>query len=118
MNLFFSQETDEEAGNLAALTFLYQLVKGAASHSYGLNVARMADLPREILELASQKSKELEDKVHSKRFALIFTIFHGGEGKRWDREEMIRKEKRKIGDEQKWRRGGLGWRRKKGSKQL
>lgn len=75
MNLFFSQETDEEAGNLAALTFLYQLVKGAASHSYGLNVARMADLPREILELASQKSKELEDKVHSKRFAHSFSIF-------------------------------------------
>lgn len=114
MNLFFSQETDEEAGNLAALTFLYQLVKGAASHSYGLNVARMADLPREILELASQKSKELEDKVHSKRFALIFTIFFSSFTVERGNDGTEKKEKRKIGDEQKWRGGGVGVAAKEG----
>lgn len=63
-------ESDKEPGQIAALTFLYQLVEGAASRSYGLNVARMADLPTEILRYASQKSKEMEEKVLSKRFVL------------------------------------------------
>ncbi|ELU13785.1 hypothetical protein CAPTEDRAFT_157997 [Capitella teleta] len=53
------------------LTFLYQCVRGAADRSYGLNVAKLADIPQSILSLASEKSKELEEctehRVYLKR---------------------------------------------------
>ncbi|KAF7687326.1 DNA mismatch repair protein Msh3 isoform X1 [Silurus meridionalis] len=49
------------------ITFLYQLTKGAAARSYGLNVARLADIPESILTSAALKSKELEAAVNSRR---------------------------------------------------
>ncbi|XP_051924781.1 DNA mismatch repair protein Msh3 isoform X2 [Hippocampus zosterae] len=49
------------------ITFLYQLSEGAAGRSYGLNVARLADIPESILQTASLKARELEDAVNSRR---------------------------------------------------
>ncbi|XP_043920172.1 DNA mismatch repair protein Msh3 [Protopterus annectens] len=62
-------EGDEE-GDVSSpefLTFLYQLTRGAAARSYGLNVARLADIPEEVLRLAVQKSQELEGLTNTKR---------------------------------------------------
>lgn len=50
------------------ITFLYQLTEGAAARSYGLNVARLADIPQSILTSAALKSKELEATVNSRRY--------------------------------------------------
>lgn len=50
------------------ITFLYQLTEGAAARSYGLNVARLADIPQSILTSAALKSKELEAVVNSRRY--------------------------------------------------
>ncbi|KAM9858599.1 DNA mismatch repair protein Msh3 [Aulostomus maculatus] len=49
------------------ITFLYQLTEGAAGRSYGLNVARLADIPDSILRTAALKARELEDMVNSRR---------------------------------------------------
>uniref|UniRef100_A0A6I8PNK3 MutS homolog 3 n=1 Tax=Ornithorhynchus anatinus TaxID=9258 RepID=A0A6I8PNK3_ORNAN len=49
------------------VTFLYQLTRGVAARSYGLNVAKLADVPGEILKKAAHKSKELEELVNMKR---------------------------------------------------
>uniref|UniRef100_A0A3Q2Z0B7 DNA mismatch repair protein MSH3 n=1 Tax=Hippocampus comes TaxID=109280 RepID=A0A3Q2Z0B7_HIPCM len=49
------------------ITFLYQLSEGAAARSYGLNVARLADIPESILQTAALKARELEDAVNSRR---------------------------------------------------
>uniref|UniRef100_A0AAY4C5U1 DNA mismatch repair protein MSH3 n=1 Tax=Denticeps clupeoides TaxID=299321 RepID=A0AAY4C5U1_9TELE len=49
------------------ITFLYQLTEGAAGRSYGLNVARLAEIPDPILQTATLKSKELEAKVNARR---------------------------------------------------
>lgn len=49
------------------ITFLYQLTAGAAERSYGLNVARLADIPDAILHRAAYKARELENMVHKKR---------------------------------------------------
>jgi len=38
-------------------------VEGAAKRSYGLNVARLANLPEEILKSAKGKSSELEESI-------------------------------------------------------
>lgn len=42
------------------IVFLYQLERGQAGKSYGLNVAALAGLDRAILKLAAEKSRELE----------------------------------------------------------
>lgn len=67
-------EADDEAAEAAAaaavasnITFLYKLVRGAAGRSYGLNVARLADIPQAILARAHQKSAELEAVVQKRR---------------------------------------------------
>nr|XP_015218552.1 PREDICTED: DNA mismatch repair protein Msh3 [Lepisosteus oculatus] len=49
------------------ITFLYQLTEGAAARSYGLNVARLAKIPKDIIWKAQEKSKELEGLVNARR---------------------------------------------------
>lgn len=49
------------------ITFLYQLTEGAAGRSYGLNVARLADIPDDILHTAARKARELESMVNARR---------------------------------------------------
>ncbi|CAG07808.1 unnamed protein product, partial [Tetraodon nigroviridis] len=50
------------------ITFLYQLTQGAAGRSYGLNVARLADIPDPILHTAARKAQELESTVNARRY--------------------------------------------------
>ncbi|KAM9446339.1 DNA mismatch repair protein Msh3 [Clarias gariepinus] len=59
--------SEEEEVQPEFITFLYQLTEGAAARSYGLNVARLADIPQSILASAALKSKELEAIVNSRR---------------------------------------------------
>lgn len=49
------------------ITFLYQLTEGAAGRSYGLNVARLADIPGPVLHTAACKARELESTVEARR---------------------------------------------------
>ena len=42
------------------VTFLYRLADGPSPKSYGLNVARLAHLPKEVIELAREKSESFE----------------------------------------------------------
>jgi DNA mismatch repair ATPase MutS len=42
------------------VTFLYRLAEGPSPKSYGLNVARLAHLPKEVIELAREKSESFE----------------------------------------------------------
>ena len=48
------------------VTFLYEVGEGVAHRSYGLNVARLANVPESVLEIAAVKSKELEYDVNEK----------------------------------------------------
>ncbi|XP_053727295.1 DNA mismatch repair protein Msh3 isoform X2 [Synchiropus splendidus] len=58
---------DAEGVQPEFITFLYQLTEGAAARSYGLNVARLADIPESVLRTAALKSHELESAVNSRR---------------------------------------------------
>lgn len=49
------------------ITFLYEVGDGVAHRSYGLNVARLARIPRKVIDLAAEKSKELEDDMRKRR---------------------------------------------------
>ena len=42
------------------MTFLYQLAPGSSPRSYGINVARLAQLPPEVIALAMRQSAEFE----------------------------------------------------------
>uniref|UniRef100_A0A3P9P9U6 DNA mismatch repair protein MSH3 n=1 Tax=Poecilia reticulata TaxID=8081 RepID=A0A3P9P9U6_POERE len=59
--------TDDGEVQPEFITFLYQLTEGAAGRSYGLNVARLADVPDPILHTASRKARELESLVNARR---------------------------------------------------
>ena len=45
------------------VVFLYRFEPGECPHSFGLNVARMAGIPRPVLERARQKAAEFSDKL-------------------------------------------------------
>jgi len=49
------------------ITFLYEVAEGVAHRSYGLNVARLARIPRKVLDVAARKSREMEEEVKVRR---------------------------------------------------
>ncbi|GAO47047.1 hypothetical protein G7K_1260-t1 [Saitoella complicata NRRL Y-17804] len=49
------------------ITFLYKLTEGVANRSYGLNVARLANLPGRVLEVAEVKAREVEEELRGRR---------------------------------------------------
>lgn len=51
----------EENGNVV---FLHKIVKGSASRSYGIHVAKLAGAPAELLERAEERLFELESGSH------------------------------------------------------
>lgn len=61
--LDFSGEND----GVDVVTFLYQLTEGSAGQSYGLNVARLAQIPHPILTRAAEKSKSLQTMCTMRR---------------------------------------------------
>ncbi|XP_066843809.1 DNA mismatch repair protein Msh3 isoform X3 [Anser cygnoides] len=82
------QKGSEEEENPEFITFLYQITKGVTARSYGLNVAKLADIPEEILKKAAHKSKELERLVNMKRktlksFAEVWKINDSQELQKW-----------------------------------
>lgn len=52
------------------VTFLYKLCNGSSPRSYGINVARLARLPQEILVIAQQQSAVFEDQLAQQRSRL------------------------------------------------
>jgi DNA mismatch repair protein MSH3 len=62
------------------ITFLYEIGDGVAHRSYGLNVARLARLPRSVLDTAALKSKELEEDVKGKQMQSVAHLLSGAMG--------------------------------------
>lgn len=60
-NYHMSYYQDEEEKLEGKITFLYRLTKGAASGSYGLNVAALAGIPKSVINRAAEISKQVED---------------------------------------------------------
>ncbi|PGH11466.1 DNA mismatch repair protein MSH3 [Helicocarpus griseus UAMH5409] len=73
-----------EGAEKGEITFLYEVGEGVAHRSYGLNVARLANVPRSVLEVAGAKSAELEEKMGVKRTLGLARgvrgVIEGGEG--------------------------------------
>ncbi|PGH27892.1 DNA mismatch repair protein MSH3 [Polytolypa hystricis UAMH7299] len=77
------------------ITFLYEVGEGKAHRSYGLNVARLANVPGEVLEVAKGKSRELEERMERRKVARLLgavggIVGHDGDGDEGG-EEMLEK---------------------------
>ena len=48
------------------VTFLYRLCDGSSPRSYGINVARLAQLPAEVIKMAMKQSRDFEAKMKGK----------------------------------------------------
>ncbi len=53
------------------VTFLYEVGEGVAHRSYGLNVARLANVREEVIGLAKEKSTELEGEMRKRRVGTV-----------------------------------------------
>ena len=59
---------DESSGDgYERVTFLYTLEKGSCPKSYGVNVARLAGLPENVLVAAARRSAALEAEALARR---------------------------------------------------
>lgn len=58
------------------ITFLYEVGEGVAHRSYGLNVARLANVPESVLEVAGIKSKEMEQCLNRRGLECIFAVLN------------------------------------------
>jgi DNA mismatch repair protein MSH3 len=69
-NMLNDQEPVHQQDNPAErIVFLYQLAGGAASQSYGLNVAWLAGVPASVVVEARAKARELQDAVTAREQA-------------------------------------------------
>ena len=53
------------------ITFLYEVSEGVAHRSYGLNVAKLAGLPKSLLEEASRRSTQMEEQEARRRLGYL-----------------------------------------------
>lgn len=65
-------EGSDEKNKEKVITFLYKIVEGLADKSYGLNVAKLAGLPDNVIRRAEVKSQGMEDQSNSKRNIYLF----------------------------------------------
>ena len=54
--------------NTQNVTFLYQLTPGACSHSFGIQVAKLAGLPEEVIEIAQPKAEGMRGIKHDLKY--------------------------------------------------
>ncbi|KAJ3347651.1 Mismatch repair protein msh3 [Entophlyctis luteolus] len=57
---FIANGDDQGEDGNSNVTFLYKLTEGLAARSYGLNVARLAGIPAEVVKCAQVQSKRME----------------------------------------------------------
>ena len=58
-------EVAEENGDVV---FLHKIIEGSASRSYGIHVAKLAGVPKEVLERAQDKLNDLENSSRAVTF--------------------------------------------------
>ncbi|KAF2456621.1 DNA mismatch repair protein MSH3 [Lineolata rhizophorae] len=66
-NVHMQFTENEESGK--EITFLYEVGEGVAHRSYGLNVARLANVPESVLRVAAVKSREMEQSMARKKLS-------------------------------------------------
>uniref|UniRef100_A0A7S0PQT4 DNA mismatch repair proteins mutS family domain-containing protein n=1 Tax=Micromonas pusilla TaxID=38833 RepID=A0A7S0PQT4_MICPS len=78
----------DENGGAGRIEFLYRLTPGVAHRSYGLNVARMAGLPADVVAAAAARAREMEEAVAARAMARDVARFGPEEVERRSRETV------------------------------
>ena len=66
-NVHMRFEEGKDRNGETTVTFLYEVGEGTAHRSYGLNVARLAGLPKSVLDVAQGRSKVMEVEERKRR---------------------------------------------------
>ncbi|KAH7162787.1 muts domain V-domain-containing protein [Dactylonectria estremocensis] len=66
-NVHMKFKAEKGADGEEEVTFLYEVGEGVAHRSYGLNVARLARIPKKVIDVAAGKSKQLEQEMGMRR---------------------------------------------------
>ena len=62
-----TNDDDGDGDGEEEVTFLYEVAEGMAHRSYGLNVAKLARIPKKVVDVARRKSAELEGIMNMRR---------------------------------------------------
>ena len=65
---FNEQKNTDGSGDV---TFLYEVGEGVAHRSYGLNVAKLAGLPKSLIEIAAGESGKMELEEGRRRLGFL-----------------------------------------------
>ena len=87
VHMRFRQDEGDEEGS-ENVTFLYEVGEGVAHRSYGLNVARLANIPDRVIEMAKGRSGELEDKTRAKRLAALVAMVGNEDGVEMEEDKL------------------------------
>ncbi|CAK1368035.1 DNA mismatch repair protein msh3 [Cercospora beticola] len=71
VHMQFRENDSESAAGEKDITFLYEVGEGVAHRSYGLNVARLAGLPKSLLEVAARRSRAMEEEEGRRRMTYL-----------------------------------------------
>lgn len=91
VHMRFFEEGEEK------ITFLYEVGDGVAHRSYGLNVARLANIPENVLALAGVKSKEMEQTTEKRRMENLSKLLIGALVEEEEEEQNSRSLVRFVG---------------------
>lgn len=69
--------TEEEGGD--NVTFLYEVGEGVAHRSYGLNVARLANINQDVIDVARERSALLEQETKVRQMGTLAGWLHAAE---------------------------------------
>jgi len=70
-NVHMKFEEGKDKNGETTVTFLYEVGEGTAHRSYGLNVARLAGLPKSVIDVAKGKSSEMEVTERKRRLGYL-----------------------------------------------
>lgn len=101
MECVVGDSMSSDGADNTAITFLYSLGSGACPRSFGINVARLAGLPEEVLHNAKQISTEFELEMNGESarhraftartaLSLKLQITQALERQDWDTLSMLR----------------------------
>lgn len=79
--------TEEEASD--NITFLYEVGEGVAHRSYGLNVARLANVGEGVINVAREKSSELEQKTRVRQMSALGRLLTDHSDKMFDHLDAV-----------------------------
>jgi DNA mismatch repair protein MSH3 len=76
-NVHMRFNEEKNADGSGDVTFLYEVGEGVAHRSYGLNVAKLAGLPKSLIDKAAGESAKMELEEGKRRLGFLASAVEG-----------------------------------------